>query len=78
MHMSEYQSNKNRKNANHGGRKSLTVAVSVVVAAVVVIAAFFLTKNTVFCSVARAQAGKGDFAAAEAGFQHGCGSAHAA
>ncbi len=65
IHMAEYQSNNNKKGKGHNGRSPLTVAVSVVVAAVVVIAVFLLTKNTVFCSIARSQAEKGNFAAAE-------------
>lgn len=64
MFMEGYAVNYNRKRSNRGRRNALVAAVSVVAVLVLLLAAFLLSKNTLFHEIAKLQAEKGNFSSA--------------
>ena len=64
--MADYTPNNNMKVSNHGKRKSVIAAVSVVAALAVLLIVFLASKNSVFLSMAKLNAQNGNFAAASA------------
>lgn len=62
--MAGYTGNFNMTAQNHGKKKALIAAVSVIAALAVLLTVFLLTKNSIFYSVAKSKAEKQDFSAA--------------
>lgn len=62
--MADFRTNQNRKAENHGNRKALVVAVSVIFVLFVLLFAFLLSKNSVYRAISISKAEENDFKAA--------------